>query len=69
MRDIPAQLAAWRLALTGIDWREVTEKQMAQWGVKYHELRFGKPAGDFYIDDRFVAIESLHNMARRSGVM
>jgi ribonucleotide monophosphatase NagD (HAD superfamily) len=37
---------------TGIDWREVTERQMAEWGVHYDELIFGKPQADVYIDDR-----------------
>ena len=37
---------------TGIDWREVTEKQFEEWGVKYHELHFGQPAGDYYIEDK-----------------
>jgi len=37
---------------TGIDWREVTEKQFAEWGVKYHDLRFGKPIYDIFIDDK-----------------
>ena len=37
---------------TGVDWRDVTEKQLKTWGVKYHKLIFGKPAGDIFIDDR-----------------
>ncbi len=37
---------------TGTDWREVTEKQLKEWGVKYSELRFGKPIYDLFIDDR-----------------
>jgi hypothetical protein len=37
---------------TGIDWREVTEKQFAVWGVKYHDLRFQKPYYDLFIDDK-----------------
>lgn len=37
---------------TGIDWREVTTKQFDEWGVKYHELRFGKPIYDLFIDDK-----------------
>tara|TARA_R110000851_G_scaffold112809_3_gene237077 strand:- start:1644 stop:1961 length:318 start_codon:yes stop_codon:yes gene_type:complete len=37
---------------TDIDWREVTEKQFRGWGVKYHELHFGKPAYDLFIDDK-----------------
>lgn len=37
---------------TGKDWRELTEKQLSDWGLKYHELKFGKPAADIYIDDK-----------------
>ena len=37
---------------SGIDWREVTEKQFKKWGVKYHELRLGKPIYDLFIDDK-----------------
>ena len=37
---------------TGIDWRELTEKQLIIWGVQYHELHLGKPFADFYIDDK-----------------
>ena len=37
---------------TGIDWRDVTEKQFEKWGVKYHKLIFGKPSADIYIDDK-----------------
>jgi mannose-6-phosphate isomerase-like protein (cupin superfamily) len=41
---------------TKIDWREATEKQLKKWGVKYHELIFGKPYADLYIDDKAVNI-------------
>lgn len=44
---------------TGIDWSEITAAQMQKWGVKYHELRFGKPAADYYIDDRLISINQL----------
>lgn len=37
---------------TGIDWREVTEKQFDEWGVKYHELKLFKPMYDLFIDDK-----------------
>lgn len=37
---------------TGIDWTETTKTQFEKWGVKYHELLFGKPSADVYIDDR-----------------
>jgi CMP-N-acetylneuraminic acid synthetase len=47
---------------TGISWQAVTEEQMRRWGVQYHELRFGKPAADYYIDDRMLALENLKNL-------
>src|SRR5262249_1703312 len=40
----------------GIDWRAVTEAQMRGWGVQYHELPFGKPQADVYIDDRAMSL-------------
>lgn len=39
---------------TGIDWRDLTESQLIQWGVSYHELHMGKPFADFYIDDKAI---------------
>jgi len=44
---------------TGLDWRATTERQMQEWGVRYHELRFGKPAADYYIDDRMMSFQQL----------
>tara|TARA_B100001113_G_scaffold142758_1_gene116879 strand:+ start:14794 stop:15090 length:297 start_codon:yes stop_codon:yes gene_type:complete len=38
--------------VTGIDWEITTKKQLKKWNVKYHELYFGKPAADVYIDDK-----------------
>lgn len=43
-----------RGTMTGIDWRDVTEEQFKRWGVKYHNLMFGKPAYDLLIDDRAI---------------
>lgn len=37
---------------TGLDWTWLTEVQLQQWGVKYHELRLGKPHYDRWIDDK-----------------
>lgn len=42
--------------VTGYDWENVTKKQMENWGVKFHELKFGKPNADFYIDDKMLSI-------------
>ena len=33
---------------------EFTRQQLASWGVKYTDLRLGKPAGDIYVDDKGV---------------
>lgn len=33
-------------------WKNLTESQLHEWGVKYHYLFLGKPAGDIYIDDK-----------------
>lgn len=38
--------------VTGIDWQDVTLKQFKEWGVKFNELKFGKPNADIYIDDK-----------------
>jgi|TARA_R110002110_G_scaffold36607_11_gene121849 capsule biosynthesis phosphatase len=34
------------------DFYNLTKQQLDEWGVKYHKLFLGKPAGDFYIDDK-----------------
>ena len=31
-----------------------TQDQLKSWGAKYHHLMLGKPAADFYIDDKGV---------------
>lgn len=41
-----------RGSATGVDHRVLTEKQLNEWGVKFHELRMGKPQYDLLIDDR-----------------
>jgi len=40
---------------SGIDWTEVTKQQFEKWGVKYHELKFGKPIYDLFIDDKNIS--------------
>ncbi len=45
--------------VTGIDWRFVTEKQMKDWGLRYHELHFGKPNADYYVDDKMLDMKFL----------
>ena len=48
--------------VTGIDWKDVTKRQLRQWGLKYHELHFGKPNADYYVDDKMLDINKLYNM-------
>jgi carbamoyl-phosphate synthase large subunit len=38
------------------NWRELTEKQLKEWGVKYHELILGKPYADYYIDNKAIDV-------------
>lgn len=33
---------------------ELTKTQLKEWGVKFHQLILGKPAADYYIDDKGV---------------
>lgn len=44
---------------SGIDWRKVTELQFKNWNVKYHDLRFGKPIYDVFIDDKNINSETF----------
>ena len=48
--------------VTGKDWSEVTKEQMARWGLKYHELKFGKPNADYYVDDRMLSLERIYDL-------
>ncbi len=50
-----------RGSTSGINWYKFTQEQLKSWRVKYHELIFGKPAADFYIDDKGVNIKQWLN--------
>tara|TARA_R100000030_G_scaffold18556_1_gene12861 strand:+ start:21409 stop:21756 length:348 start_codon:yes stop_codon:yes gene_type:complete len=41
--------------------REITENQLKNWGVNYHQLFMGKPAGDTYVDDKGEKDEDFFN--------
>ncbi len=56
-----------RGSATGLDWAEVTRQQMATWGVKYTELHFGKPAADYYVDDKAMLIAQFHAIVNDLG--
>jgi histidinol phosphatase-like enzyme len=48
-----------RGATTGIDYTDLTMKQLEAWDVKYHELRLDKPFYDHIIDDKALRIEEV----------
>ena len=39
---------------SGIDWSEVTGKQLHSWGAKHHDYKVGKPTYDLFICDKAV---------------
>lgn len=41
-----------RGTVSGIDWYDVSKKQLDEWGALHHELKMGKPAFDLFIDDK-----------------
>lgn len=53
---------------SGIDWREVTEKQFKEWEVKYHDLKFGKPIYDLFIDDKNIEAKEFFNKQSRRKI-
>ena len=61
-----------RGASSGIDWRDLTAKQLDEWGVKHHELIMGqKPSFDLMIDDKAINAEvwRKQNTKKVSGVV
>lgn len=54
-----------RGTVSGIDFEEMTRAQLEFWGLKYHELRMGKPAYDLFIDDKNINSEDWLNEEKR----
>ena len=50
-----------RGTVSGINWFELTLKQLNEWGCKFHELKMGKPAYDLFIDDKNINCETYFN--------
>jgi len=42
---------------SGIDWTELTGKQLVEWGAKHTEYRVGKPHYDVFICDKAINTE------------
>lgn len=56
-----------RGAKSGIDWHDITKKQLNDWGVKYHNLRLDKPAYDLFIDDK--ALNCLEQVKLMNNIL
>lgn len=51
-----------RGAKTGIDWTDLTRRQMAEWNVRFHKLLSGKPPADYYVDDRSASMDEIRSL-------
>jgi cytidyltransferase-like protein len=59
-----------RGSVSGVDWEQLTKKQLAEWEVKYHQLIMNqKPNADFYIDDKAINIKDWEPSERVIGVL
>ena len=52
---------------TGINWRQLTRRQLAEWKVRYHTLQMGKPYADIYIDDKCLHVSEWFKDSRRKA--
>ena len=48
-----------RGSVTGIDWEELTKKQLKEWNAKHHDCILGKPHFDLYICDKAMNSDSF----------
>ena len=48
-----------RGTVTGIDWYELTGRQLKEWGAKHHSYKVGKPAYDVFICDKAINTKSF----------
>ena len=44
---------------SGIDWSELTNAQLKEWGCLYHKLSFDKPAYDCILDDKALRMRDV----------
>ena len=52
---------------TGIDWTELTEKQLLEWGAKHNEFRMGKPYYDLFICDKAINSNDFFKRELKNG--
>jgi hypothetical protein len=46
---------------TGLNWFNLTLNQLNKWGVKFTELRLGKPHYDLFVDDKNINSNDFFN--------
>ena len=51
---------------SGIDYTELTKKQLLEWGIQYDELLMGKPSYDLYIDDKSFNVDKYWKIPSKS---
>jgi len=51
--------------VSGVDWTDFTREQLEEWGVKYHDLRMGKPYYDLFICDKAISSENFFDNMRK----
>ena len=75
LKDQGNSITIWtaRGSVTGIDYFDLTKKQLLDWGVKHDELLLGKPPYDLYYDDKSHNIDDFiplkdDNMSRKQKV-
>ena len=50
---------------TKIDWRELTTRQLNEWGAKHHGLKLDKPHYDLYVDDKSINAITFFKEAKK----
>ena len=54
-----------RGGLSGINWKDKTKKQLKEWGLKYHQIKFiKKPPEYLYVDDMCCSPEIFIHQAK-----
>lgn len=61
LKDDNHHITIWtaRGSNTGINYSELTKKQLNEWNVKYDDLLFNKPNYDIYIDDKSFNVDTF----------
>ena len=69
LKDEGNSITIWtaRGATTGIDHRDLTIKQLDEWGVKYDNLLTKKPSYDIYIDDKSFNVNTYWPVPNKEG--